>query len=45
MFDFVRDIIADDDAWGIERVMNEMKGLVNECEERLEELRNEKEND
>lgn len=39
MFDFVRDIIADDDEWGIECVMNEMKGLINECEERLEELR------
>ena len=41
MFDFVRDIIKDDDDWAIECVMKEMKGLVSDCEERLEELRNE----
>ena len=41
MFDFVRDIIEGDDDWAIECVMKEMKGLVSDCEERLEELRNE----
>lgn len=39
MFDFVRDIIDDGDEWDIESIMKEMKSLISDCEERLEELK------
>ena len=45
MFDFVRDIIADGDEWFINNIINEMEGLIDLANEKLDEHNNEDEND
>ena len=43
MFDFVRDIIAESDSWGIKCIISEMESLICQAKERLEEINNEEE--
>lgn len=45
MFDFVRDIIAEGDSWSIRCVISELEGLLDQAEERLEEINNRKKED